>query len=157
MAKPYSDDLRERVAQSVVEGRSARETARLFGVSVASAVKWSQRLRATGTAGARPMGGHPQTHFGGRASVAAGAAGRSARSDGAVFDGRAGRARLCGQPQHGLVVAAGGGLQLQKKACSPRSRTGQRSREDASSGRSIRVDLIRGVSSSSMKRGPRPT
>ena len=58
MAKPYSDDLRERVARSMVEGRSARETARLFGVSVASVVKWSQRLRATGSASARPMGGH---------------------------------------------------------------------------------------------------
>jgi transposase len=58
MAKPYSDDLRERVARSVLDGRSSRETARLFGVSVASAVKWSQRLRATGSAAARPMGGH---------------------------------------------------------------------------------------------------
>jgi transposase len=27
-------------------------------VSVASAVKWSQRLRETGSAGSRPMGGH---------------------------------------------------------------------------------------------------
>ena len=56
MARPYSDDLRERVAASVVGGRSVRATARLFGVSVASAVKWSQRLRATGSAAARPMG-----------------------------------------------------------------------------------------------------
>ena len=52
MARPYSNDLRERVAASVVGGRSVRATARLFGVSVASAVKWSQRLRAA----ARPMG-----------------------------------------------------------------------------------------------------
>ena len=50
MVRPYSNDLRERVARSVLSGRSARETARLFGVSVASAVKWSQRLRATGSA-----------------------------------------------------------------------------------------------------------
>jgi len=56
MVRPYSDDLRERVAASVVGGRSVRETARLFGVSVASAVRWSQRLRATGSAGSRPMG-----------------------------------------------------------------------------------------------------
>ena len=56
MARPYSNDLRERVAASVVSGRSVRATARLFGVSVASAVKWSQRLRATGSAAARPMG-----------------------------------------------------------------------------------------------------
>lgn len=56
MTRAYSDDLRERVARSVVGGRSCRETARLFGVSVASAVKWSQRLRATGTAAARSSG-----------------------------------------------------------------------------------------------------
>ena len=56
MVRPYSDDLRERVAASVVGGRSVRETARLFGVSVASAVRWSQRLRMTGSAGSRPMG-----------------------------------------------------------------------------------------------------
>jgi transposase len=57
MVRPYSNDLRERVAQSVLSGRSVRETARLFGVSVASAAKWSQRLRVTGSAASRPMGG----------------------------------------------------------------------------------------------------
>lgn len=57
MAKPYSNDLRERVVGSVASGRSCRETARLFDVSVASVVKWSQRHRATGSAAARPMGG----------------------------------------------------------------------------------------------------
>ena len=57
MARPYSNDLRERVAGSVASGRSCRETARLFGVSVASVVKWSQRHRATGSAASRPMGG----------------------------------------------------------------------------------------------------
>ena len=30
----------------------------MFGVSVASVVKWSQRQRATGTAASRQMGGH---------------------------------------------------------------------------------------------------
>ena len=59
MAKPYSDDLRERVAASVSSGRSCRETAALFGVSVASVVKWSQRQRAVGSAGARRMGRPP--------------------------------------------------------------------------------------------------
>jgi transposase len=58
MARAYSNDLRERVAAAVVSGRSCREVAGLFGVSVASAVKWSQRLRATGTAASRQMGGH---------------------------------------------------------------------------------------------------
>ena len=58
MARPYSNALRERVAAAVLSGRSCREVAGLFGVSVASAVKWSQRHRATGSAAARRMGGH---------------------------------------------------------------------------------------------------
>ena len=58
MARPYSKDLRDRVVGSVAAGRSCRATAALFGVSVASVVKWSQRQRATGTAASRPMGGH---------------------------------------------------------------------------------------------------
>jgi transposase len=56
MGRPYSLDLRERVVASVEGGRSCRETAGLFGVSVASVVKWSQRDRATGSAAAKPMG-----------------------------------------------------------------------------------------------------
>ena len=72
MARPYSDDLRERVAASVVGGRSARETARLFRVSVASAVKWSQRLRGDGECGIAADGAQAGTFAGGRAGVAAG-------------------------------------------------------------------------------------
>src|SRR6185295_17159964 len=56
MARPYSLDLRDRVVASVEGGRSCRETARLFGVSVASVVKWSQRKHRTGSAAASPMG-----------------------------------------------------------------------------------------------------
>ena len=58
MARPYSNDLRERVALAVMSGRKCREVAVLFQVSVASVVKWSQRYRATGTAAAGKMGGH---------------------------------------------------------------------------------------------------
>lgn len=57
MARAYSLDLRERVSAAVLAGRPCREVARTFGVSVASAVKWSQRLRATGSAAALPVGG----------------------------------------------------------------------------------------------------
>jgi transposase len=45
------------VVGSVASGRTCRVTAALFGVSVASVAKWSQRWRATGSAAARPMGG----------------------------------------------------------------------------------------------------
>jgi transposase len=58
MARPYSNDLRERVVAAVASGRPCREVAAVFGVSVASVVKWSQRHRATGTPAARAMGGH---------------------------------------------------------------------------------------------------
>src|SRR5436190_2502140 len=57
MARPYSQDLRDRVVGSVASGRTCRATAVLFGVSVASVVKWSQRWRASGSAAAKPMGG----------------------------------------------------------------------------------------------------
>lgn len=57
MVKPYSDDLRERVALFVLSGETVRHAAEVFRVSVASAVKWTQRHRATGSAAARPMGG----------------------------------------------------------------------------------------------------
>ena len=57
MAGAYSNDLRERVAAAVAEGRSCRAVAKLFRVSVSSVVKWSQRYRQTGSAAAKPMGG----------------------------------------------------------------------------------------------------
>jgi len=41
----------------MLSGRSCRATAALFGVSVASVVKWSQRARATGSAAPKPAGG----------------------------------------------------------------------------------------------------
>ena len=57
MARAYSLDLRERVVAAVLAGATVRAAAERFGVSVASAVKWSQRYRATGSAAARPQGG----------------------------------------------------------------------------------------------------
>jgi transposase len=57
MARPYSKDLRDRVASFVVSGGTCREAAARFGVGVATAVRWSQRLRTSGSAAAKPMGG----------------------------------------------------------------------------------------------------
>ena len=56
MPKAYSLDLRERVVGRVMAGESCRAVAKLFNLSVASVVKWSQRFRATGSAEAKPMG-----------------------------------------------------------------------------------------------------
>jgi transposase len=56
MSKPYSLDLRDRVVAAVAAGESCRQVARIFQVSVASVVRWSQRFRATGSAAAKLMG-----------------------------------------------------------------------------------------------------
>lgn len=57
MPAPYSGDLRDRVAGAVASGASARAAAGRFGVSVSTAIRWAQRLRAEGHAQARAMGG----------------------------------------------------------------------------------------------------
>ncbi|WP_294339495.1 IS630 family transposase [uncultured Sphingomonas sp.] len=57
MARPYSQDLRERVVLYVASGATCRQAAARFGGGVATAVRWSHRHRTTGDASARPMGG----------------------------------------------------------------------------------------------------
>jgi transposase len=54
---PYSGDLRDRFAAAITLGTSARAAAGRFGVSVSTAIRWAQRLRAEGNARARAMGG----------------------------------------------------------------------------------------------------
>ena len=58
MAKPLSMDLRERAVSRVESGHSVRTVAEQFGVSPSSVVKWSQRLRRTGSVAPGKMGGH---------------------------------------------------------------------------------------------------
>jgi transposase len=41
----------------VLSGQTVRQAAAVFGVGVSSAVKWSQRQRATGSVSPKPMGG----------------------------------------------------------------------------------------------------
>jgi putative transposase len=58
MARPLSNDLRERVVAAVAGGESCRAVASRFGVAVSSVVKWSRRYRATGSVSPGKMGGH---------------------------------------------------------------------------------------------------
>ena len=156
MARPYSKDLRERVVGSVAGGRSCRATAALFGVSVASVVKWSQRYRATGTAAAKPMGGHRQ---------------RILRSERDWLLARIAekpdltlRAVLAELATRGMVVSYGAvwaffaseGITF-KKACTPASRIAPTSPGGGLGGSSIRAGLTRDAWCSSTRPGPRPT
>ena len=58
MARPCSNDLRERVVMAVSAGESCRAVAGRFDVAVSSVVKWSRRYRETGSVAPGKMGGH---------------------------------------------------------------------------------------------------
>ena len=57
MPLALSNDLRKRVIEAIASGMTCRAAAERYGVSVASAVKWSQRWRQTGSMIAKPRGG----------------------------------------------------------------------------------------------------
>jgi len=52
-----SSDLRARVVAAVGAGQSRRGAGERFGVSAASAVRWMQRVKETGSFAAKPPGG----------------------------------------------------------------------------------------------------
>jgi len=58
MAKPYSNDLRNRVAAAIATGESCRVIGERFEIAPSTVVKWSKRLRETGSAAAAKFGGH---------------------------------------------------------------------------------------------------
>ncbi len=58
MARPYSRDLRERMARAVLAGQSRHEVARMFDVSASCVIKLMQRIHATGNCHPRKFGGH---------------------------------------------------------------------------------------------------
>jgi len=58
MAKPYSDDLRARVATAILAGETSRAISDRFEIAPSTVVKWSQRLRDTGSLAPAKLGGH---------------------------------------------------------------------------------------------------
>src|SRR5450631_807374 len=58
MAKPYSQDLRDRLVLAVLSGRSRRKTARGFDVSARCVIKLMQQFETTGDCLPRKFGGH---------------------------------------------------------------------------------------------------
>ena len=58
MTRPLSMDLRERAMARLEDGESVREVAAALEVAVSSVVKWSLRLRATGSCAPKKMGGN---------------------------------------------------------------------------------------------------
>lgn len=58
MARAYSEDLRVRLVRLVEGGTSARSSAKVFGVSASTAVKWAQRWRREKSVAPNPVRGH---------------------------------------------------------------------------------------------------
>lgn len=59
MAKPYSNDLRERAVAAVVTGGLSRHrAAALFGLGVSTVIRWVRRFEQTGSVAPDRMGGH---------------------------------------------------------------------------------------------------
>ena len=58
MAKPYSQDLRDRVVRAVLAGQSRRKAARSFDISASCVIKLMQQWETTGDCLPRKFGGH---------------------------------------------------------------------------------------------------
>ena len=137
----------------VESGRTVRDVASSFGVSVSSVVKWSQRYRATGSAAALPMGGRrPFALAAHRGWVLS----RLAEKPDLTL--RALRAELAAR---GIVVSnyavwhflKGTRHHVQKKACTQPSKTGLTWPAGVRAGRSIRAGWRQVGWSSSMRPG----
>ena len=143
MTRPYSQDLRDRVAASVSSGRSCRATA--------------QRYRATGSAAARPMGGRrrllllPQRDWLlARIAMAPDLTLRAVQAELAERGVKVG---------YGTVWSflASEGLMWKKTPCTPPSKAAPTSPASASDGSITSDALTRRAWSSSMRPGRRPT
>ena len=62
MTAPLSNDLRLRVVEAIEAGLSRRAAAAKFDVSVASAVRWRQRFKRTGSVEPDAIGGDRTSH-----------------------------------------------------------------------------------------------
>ena len=158
MTRALSSDLRDRVVAAMRDGATCREAAGLFSVSVASAVRWSQLARATGSTAPRP-------HVARRRLVLLDQrdwllARVAAAPDLTVRALRAELAEVRGvEVGYGAVwrFLAREGLTFKKKACTPPSRAGRTSSPSVSAGGGTSGGSTRPVSSSLMRPGPRRT
>ncbi len=57
MPRPYSQDLRDRVIEAALSGKSVRGSAAQYSVGVATAIVWVRRARESGDRSAHKQGG----------------------------------------------------------------------------------------------------
>jgi transposase len=64
MTRPFSVDLRDRVARYVLAGHSRRQAASVFNISVSSAVRYVAQYLASGTVVPKRQGGDRRSKLG---------------------------------------------------------------------------------------------
>jgi transposase len=141
----------------VAGGRSRRATAKMFSVSVATVVRWSQRFRMTGSAAALAMGGRRPHRLASKRDWLL--ARIAAKPDLTLRTLLAELAADGVKVSHGALWAffAREGITFKKRACTPANRTVPTSPAGASDGRNTRAGLTPNAWSSSTRHGPRPT
>jgi transposase len=159
MAKPYSQDLRDRVIDAVERGKlSRRAAARHYEVSESVAAKWLERVERHGSREPVGHGGHrasklmPHREF-----LEAARAEKSDVTLQALCDRLSAERGVKADTSMMSRFFRKIGVTFKKRPSSRASRIARTSAATARAGAPIRGSSIPGVSSSSMRPGPRPT
>jgi transposase len=159
MAKPYSQDLRDRVIDAVESGKMSRRAAgRHYAISQSVAIKWLERLERHGSREPVGHGGHRASKLMLHRDFLEAA--RAEKSDVTLQ-------ALCDRllAERGVKADTSMmsrffrriGVTLKKRPLSRASRIARTSVATANDGEPIRGSLIPGASSSSTRLGRRPT
>ena len=156
MAKPYSMDLRERVAAAIMAGQRREAVARRFEISLSTVGRYIRRFRETGTLAPDKFGGHKRHAL--------------ADEEERLRDWIKERPDMTLAEikdrlhESGIEVGQTAisnflrhlGLSYKKKRCTQRSRSARTSKRRAKLGLSVCRRTIRRSSSSSTKPGQQP-
>ncbi len=157
VGRPYSEEFRRRVLEEVAEGNSRRGAARRFKVGASSAIRWKKRLDATGSAAPAPRAAKSRSPLEAHAPWLLALIAAQPDLSLAELTQRA-QAEL-GQKtstsaMDRFVQAAR--AQLQKKLCTPPSRTGPTSLRRVKPGRRTRRTSTPTSWCSSTRQAPPP-
>ena len=159
MAKPYSQDLRDRVIDAVRTGRmSRRAAARRYAISESVAVKWLERVERDGSREPVGHGGHRASKLmPHRAFLEAARAEKSDITLQALCDRLSAERGVKADTSMMSRFFRRIGVTLKKRPLSRASRIARTSAATASDGGPIRGSSTPGAWCSSMKPGQRPT
>jgi transposase len=152
MGAPYSQDVRDKVLRAVDRGKSVCEIVDLFSVSASWVRRMVQRRRENGETAPRPMGGKRFSKID-RARLAELV---QQRPDATLQELRESLGVTCAISAVAAALKMLG-MSYKKRRSTPPNRTARMSRRGGRSGFSGARASIPIASSSSTRRGPRPT